>query len=77
MQKEIFIEREIEGMKIEKSSLDMIEHIGSGTVAEVWLANFTVDPIFELNAKQVAVKMLKGMNKNLIHQGFSRLCKTH
>ena len=47
-------------MKIDRRSLEMIECLGSGRIADVWLAEYVVDPDFKAYAKHVAVKLLRG-----------------
>ena len=43
----------------------MMECIGTGCVADVWLAHFTGDPLMKADKSQVAVKMLRG--KSMLH----------
>ena len=38
----------------------MVECIGAGSVADVWLAHLTVDPLLKVDKTKVAVKMLRG-----------------
>ena len=55
----------MKGMNIDRDCLEMIECLGPGCVADVWLAYFTVDPLLKMDKSQVAVKMLRG--KAILH----------
>ena len=47
-------------MNIDRGCLEMIECLGQGCVADVWMAHFTGDPLLKEDKIQVAVKMLRG-----------------
>ena len=45
----------------------MIECLGSGRIADVWLADYGADPIFKVDAKHVAVKLPRGNHDTCIN----------
>ena len=54
-------------LNIDRRSLEMIECLCSGRIADVWLADYVVDPIFKVDAKHVAVKLLRGNHDTRIN----------
>ena len=55
----------------------MIECLGSGRIADVWLADYGADPIFKVDAKHVAVKLPRGNHDTSINYNtMQKNCKT-